>query len=63
MNIPLKIKIIEVFGSQSDFALKQRVNESLVSRVVRGRRSIPDEAKKEWAKTLKCKPEEVFQEI
>jgi len=60
MNLKLRLKIIEKFQTQSDFAAKIGINESVISRVVRGRRELSAEAKGEWAKALKCKPEEIF---
>ena len=36
--------------------------ESLVSRVIHGRRKLDSERKLIWAKALKCKPEDIFQE-
>lgn len=60
MNLLLKVKIIEKFGTQGDFAQVVKEGESLISRVVRGRRLLPPEKQKEWAKALKCSPDEVF---
>ena len=60
MNLKLKFKIIEVFFTQADFALKIHENESLISRVIHGRRDLPDEKKKAWAKALECDAQEIF---
>ena len=60
MNIRLKLKIIEQFRTQADFAMEIGGNESLVSRVIRGRRVLPAEKKEQWAKVLKCESREIF---
>ncbi|UCF83759.1 MAG: XRE family transcriptional regulator [Desulfobacteraceae bacterium] len=60
MNRTLKLAIIREFGTQADFSMAIREDESIVSRVIRGRRSLSSEKKKEWAKVLKSKPQELF---
>ena len=60
MNYRLRVKIIERFHTQADFALELGENESLISRVIRGRRDIPDEKKRIWAKALKTEVQDVF---
>ncbi len=60
MNRKLKAKIFEKFGSQADFAASAGVDETVVSRVVRKRRELPEEEKARWAKLLKCKREVIF---
>ena len=52
MNRKLKAKIVERFGTQSDFSAAINEDESNVSRVVRGRRTLPEENRKIWAKAL-----------
>ena len=59
MNKQLKSKIIERFGCQADFALRAGVNESVVSRVVRGRRKLNKGEQARWARILKT-GKEVF---
>ena len=59
MNKFLKSKIIERFGCQADFAVKAGVNESLVSRVIRGRRKLNKDEQAKWARILKT-GKEVF---
>ena len=54
MNIQLKVKIIEICGSQSDFAQKIGVHESTISRVIRGRKSLSPEEIEVWSKALRC---------
>jgi len=56
MNKQLKAKIVERFGSQADFAQKIQVDESVISRVVRGRRSLTPEDQARWCRFLKCDP-------
>lgn len=60
MNRILKAKIIEIYRTQADFAAAIKVNESAVSRVVRGRRNLDSDSQKEWAQALGCKEGELF---
>ncbi len=59
-NRRLKAKIIELFGTQGDFAVAINTSEWVVSRVVRGRRELTDDEKAQWARTLKSKANELF---
>ena len=54
MNRKLKAKIIEQFGSQADFAQEIQVDESIISRIVRGRRVLSPEDQVKWCKILEC---------
>jgi transcriptional regulator with XRE-family HTH domain len=60
MNKPLKVRIIEVFGTQADFAQALGIDESYVSRVIRGRRGLDTANQNRWAKLLKCKSKNIF---
>ena len=60
MNKTLKARIIEVFGTQADFSTAIDTDETIVSKVVRGRRKLDPETQKLWAKTLKCRPGDLF---
>lgn len=62
MNRKLKAKIVERFGTQADFAQAIKMDETNVSRVVRGRRTLSPEAQKTWGRALSCEPKEVFGE-
>lgn len=62
VNWPLKKRIVEVFRSQSDFCVVIGERESVVSRIVRGRRQLPLDKKQKWASALQCKPEDLFKE-
>lgn len=57
----LKLRIIERFGTQADFAQAVGAHESLVSRIICGRRVLNEKDQKKWASILKCKPEELFE--
>jgi plasmid maintenance system antidote protein VapI len=59
MNRKLKLRIVEQFGSQADFAQKAEVDESTVSRIIRGRRKLSADEKSRWAQLLKI-GQEVF---
>jgi plasmid maintenance system antidote protein VapI len=56
MNRKLRAKIVEVFGTQSDFAQAIDEDETYVSRIVRGRRSLTPERAEKWSEALKCTP-------
>jgi transcriptional regulator with XRE-family HTH domain len=60
INKRLKARIIEIHGSQTDFADELGVAESVVSRIVRGRRELSPEMKKAWAARLDCKVKDIF---
>lgn len=60
MNKRLKARIIELYGTQADFAAKLKVDDSLVSRVVRARRALTMADKKRWAEALNCSVAEFF---
>jgi transcriptional regulator with XRE-family HTH domain len=59
MNRKLRAKIVEVFGTQSDFAQAVNEDETYVSRIVRGRRSLNSERVEKWAAALKCEPSQL----
>jgi len=52
MNLKLKGKIVEKFGSQSRFAQVAEVDETLVSRVVHGYRKLDMDEQIRWAAIL-----------
>lgn len=60
MNKTLKLKIIEIFDTQADFAQALGMDESYVSRVIRGRRELDLPSQNRWAELLKCKSENIF---
>ena len=60
MNMKLKAKIYEKFGSQWDFAMAAGIHECQVSRVVRNRRSLPTEERQRWAALLGMDSTELF---
>ena len=60
MNFKLKQKIIQRFGTQSDFAPVIGKGETYVSKIIRGRRALDPEAKKKWAQVLGCKVKDIF---
>jgi hypothetical protein len=60
MNRKLKGKIVEVFGSQTNFAMKVGEDETFVSRVVNGRRELDEKKQRRWAKALKVNSGEFF---
>ena len=60
MNRKLKGKIVEVFGSQSNFAIKIGEDETYVSRVINGRRALDEKKQRRWAKALKVNAQDFF---
>jgi len=61
MNKKLKLKIIERFNTQADFAQAINEDDSKISRVIRGRRYLSKSEQNKWAKFLKCKRHEIFE--
>lgn len=55
-NLKLKARIVELFGTQIDFAEEIGVDRSIVSRVVNSRRSVPEKSQDLWCRALKCDP-------
>ena len=45
------------FDSQGDFAMALNIDESLVSRILNGRRKLDREKADRWIELLKCDPE------
>ena len=60
MNRKLKARIIEKFGTQADFAQAVKIDETVVSRVVRGRRILQPKIQAQWADVLHSDPCELF---
>ena len=60
MNIQLKFKILEKYPSQADFAQAVDCHESLVSRIIRGRRELDPAKQIAWAQALDSTPRELF---
>ena len=60
MNLILKAKIVENYGTQADFAQVIGIDETIVSRVVRGRHALDEGNKSTWARALGCRLEDIF---
>lgn len=60
INKRLKSRIFEIFGTQADFAQEMAEDETLVSKIICGRRILSLEKQKKWAKALGRKPQEIF---
>ena len=60
MNKKLKLKIIEQFGSQAEFSTAVDEDESTISRIINGRRTLSAERQETWACVLKCKVNDIF---
>ena len=60
MNRKLKAKIIEHYGSQWHFAQAVKERESIVSRVIHGKRNLTDKKQAAWCRALKAETEELF---
>ena len=63
MNRKLKARIVENFESQANFSQIVKCDESFISRIVRGRRSLSVEIQKKWADALGCELKCVFHRI
>lgn len=62
VNLRLKAKIIERFGTQAQFAKTLRIQESMVSEVVRGRRNLTEDEKNAWLSALGGHSSDLFGE-
>jgi plasmid maintenance system antidote protein VapI len=60
MNKILKAKIVERYGTQADFAEVINTDETIISRIIRGRRQLDSEKQLIWAKALGCKTKDIF---
>ena len=60
MNKILKAKIVEIYGSQANFAQAMEIDETIISRVVRNRRRLSPEDQQRWGRVLKFDPEQIF---
>jgi hypothetical protein len=60
MNRYLKARIVLLFGSSEDFAEAIGVNSSIISKVIRGRKVLPERTRNEWARFLGCEPKDIF---
>ncbi len=63
MNKELKGLIISKFGTQFEFAQVVRTHESMISKVIRGRRSLSPKDQETWIKALGCDPELLGKDI
>jgi hypothetical protein len=52
VNKKLKARIIEKFGTQTDFAFFNNIPESTVSRVLNGRWNLNEDEIERWSKVL-----------
>ena len=60
MNKKLKAKIVEKYGTQFDFASAIGEHEAVVSRVVRGRRTLSEADRQRWARLLGADSDVIF---
>jgi hypothetical protein len=60
MNKFLKSMIVLKFGTAEDFSKAVGERSYLISKVIRGRQTIPFEKKIEWANALGCSVNEIF---
>jgi hypothetical protein len=60
MNWELKKRIGEKYRNQWEFAHQVGTCETIVSKVVRGRRQLSPEQQRKWADALECKTKDIF---
>lgn len=60
MNFKLKARIIERFGTQADFGEAIGIDDSIISKIIRGRRKLDPEKQSVWARALGCDPKDIF---
>jgi len=53
-NKDLRLQIIKKFDTQSDFAVAAGCDDTMVSKVVNGRRQLSEQQKEVWAGLLNC---------
>ncbi len=53
-NTRLRLRMLEKFGSQVDFSQVAEVNETIISKVLNGRRKLRPEEQLRWAGLLGC---------
>lgn len=58
-NRKLKARIIEIYGTQADFAEALGISPSIISLFTRGRKRLTAERAREWAALLHCEPEDI----
>jgi len=63
MNKLLRLRIVEQFDNQANFACALGVCESVVSRVVQGRKVLSVEDQNTWARLLDTTPETLGWEV
>ena len=56
----IKSKIFLNYGTQSDFALAIGMDETLVSKIIRGRRKLDPEKQRAWARALNTTRKQIF---
>jgi hypothetical protein len=61
-NLKLKARIVERYGSQSNFAYATNTDEAIISKIIRGRRKPTDEQCAIWASLLGTEPDRLFDE-
>ena len=61
MNKKLRIEILKNYHTQANFSVAVGERESDVSRVIHGRRHLPEEKQRKWANALGVQPEEIFE--
>ena len=59
-NLALKSRIVFKFGTQTDFSHALNIDETVVSRIINGRRELDSATQKKWAALLECPVEELF---
>lgn len=62
INTKLKARIVLKYGSQANFAHDMKIDESVVSRVIRNRRPLRAKEQQRWATALDCNPCDIVPE-
>lgn len=60
MNLKLKFRILEKYGSQARFSQVVKERETYISRAIHGRYQPDCETCQEWARALDCQPNDIF---
>jgi len=62
VNYKLKGKIVERFGTATNFSKVLGTRESIISRVIRSHKNLPEAEQDRWANILGSKREDLFEQ-
>ena len=60
VNRVLKLRIFEIYTTQSEFAKQKGIDPTVLSRVINGYKTLSESKKQQWAKWLQSDPDEIW---